>query len=248
MYLLTIHGLSTVARLSPGPVGIPTPVFGGVDPSSLSVSASVSAGTAALAGAGDIGVATGMAIMRSTTAAIITPEAEHSITATLTITVAPMAGGYNGHGGYNGVHGNTAAHYNGGNRPPGAGQHGSSVNGNRPPNAGYAGRGNVYNRPGANVRPFNGNTNAARGYAAPHGQTGTRSSAFSGYGHGGQARSYSSRGSGSFGGSHGGGEAEAEDFTVVVAGVDRMAAAVATTNSASLIRIDNRSYSPASDR
>jgi uncharacterized membrane protein YgcG len=112
------------------------------------------------------------------------------------------------HGGYNSTHGNTAAHYNGGNRPPGAtaGQHSSSYNPNRPPNAGgYAGRGNVYNRPGANVRPFNGNTNAARGYAAPHGQTGTRSSAFSGYGQGGQARSYSSRGSGSFGGSGGGG-------------------------------------------
>ena len=61
-------------------------------------------------------------------------------------------------------------------------------------------RGGVYNRPGATARPFNGNTQAARGYAAPRGQSGVRSGAFSGYDHGGQARSYSSRGSASFGG------------------------------------------------
>ena len=41
---------------------------------------------------------------------------------------------------------------------------------------------------------------AARGYAEPRGQSGVRSGAFSGYGHGGQARSFSSRGSASFGG------------------------------------------------
>jgi hypothetical protein len=78
----------------------------------------------------------------------------------------------------------------------------------------YAGRGGVYNRPGAAARPFNGNREAARGYAAPHGQSGVRSGAFSGYDHGGQARSYSSRGQASVGrgaaprgggGSHGGG-------------------------------------------
>jgi uncharacterized membrane protein YgcG len=92
-------------------------------------------------------------------------------------------------GGYNGARGTAAAHYNGGNRPPNAG----------------AARGNVYNRPGASVRPFNGSNSAARGYAAPRGQSGTRSSAYSGYNHGGQARSYSSRGGASLGGFHGGG-------------------------------------------
>jgi uncharacterized membrane protein YgcG len=70
--------------------------------------------------------------------------------------------------------------------------------GNRSANIG--GRGGVYNRPGATTRAFNGNTQAARGYAAPRGQSGVRSGAFNGYGNGGQARSYSSRGSGSFGG------------------------------------------------
>jgi uncharacterized membrane protein YgcG len=68
------------------------------------------------------------------------------------------------------------------------------------------GRGGVGNRPGVAARPFEGNRQAARGYAAPRGQSGTRSGAFSGYGHGGQARSFSSRGSASMGGgSHGGG-------------------------------------------
>ena len=70
----------------------------------------------------------------------------------------------------------------------------------------YSGRGGVYNHPGATVRPFNGNRQAARGYAAPRGQSGVRSGAFSGYEHGGQARSFSSRGRSSFGGGfHGGG-------------------------------------------
>src|SRR5580704_11551398 len=36
----------------------------------------------------------------------------------------------------------------------------------------YAGRSGVYNRPGATVRPFNGNTNAARGFTQPRGQSG----------------------------------------------------------------------------
>jgi uncharacterized membrane protein YgcG len=69
--------------------------------------------------------------------------------------------------------------------------------GNRPPNAG---RGGANIRPGTEARPFNGNTQAARGYAEPRGQSGTRSSAFSNYDHGGQERSFSSRGSASFGG------------------------------------------------
>jgi uncharacterized membrane protein YgcG len=59
--------------------------------------------------------------------------------------------------------------------------------------------------------PFNGNRDAARGYGESRGQNGTRSGAFSGYGRGGEERSYSSRGSASFGGggggSHGGGGA-----------------------------------------
>jgi len=59
------------------------------------------------------------------------------------------------------------------------------------------------NRPGATARPFEGNNNAARGYAEPRGQSGTRSGAFSGYNHGGETRSYSSRGSASFGGGGG---------------------------------------------
>ena len=93
------------------------------------------------------------------------------------------------HGGANGFRGGVNAR---GNTVP------------RPPNAG---RGGVYNRPGATPRPFNGNTQAARGYGEPRGQSGVRSGAFSGYDHGGQARSFSSRGSSSFGGGgfHGGG-------------------------------------------
>jgi uncharacterized membrane protein YgcG len=66
----------------------------------------------------------------------------------------------------------------------------------------------VYNRAGGTTRPFNGDSRAARGYAEPRGQSGVRSGAFSGYDHGGQERSYSSRGGASFGGgerSHGGG-------------------------------------------
>ena len=66
-------------------------------------------------------------------------------------------------------------------------------------------RGGVYNRPGATPRPFEGNRQAARGYAAPRGQSGVRSGAFSGYNHGGQARSFSSRGSASMGARAGGG-------------------------------------------
>ncbi len=79
--------------------------------------------------------------------------------------------------------------------------------GNRPPNAGVGGRSGFANRPSAAARPFEGNTKAARGYAAPKGQTGVKSGAFSNYDHGGQTKSYSSRGSASFGGgaAHAGG-------------------------------------------
>jgi hypothetical protein len=68
-------------------------------------------------------------------------------------------------------------------------------------------RGGAFNRSAAGGRPFDGNRDAARGYAAPRGESGVRSGAFSGYGRGGQTRSFSSRGSASFGGGgfHGGG-------------------------------------------
>jgi hypothetical protein len=55
-------------------------------------------------------------------------------------------------------------------------------------------------RRGAVGRPFEGNPGAARGYAEPHGQSGTRSGAFSGFDHGGQARGLSERGRASVGG------------------------------------------------
>jgi hypothetical protein len=72
---------------------------------------------------------------------------------------------------------------------------------------GGGGRGGGFDRPEGG-RPFNGDRQAARGYAEPHGQSGTRSGAFSGYDRGGETRSFSSRGSASFGGGggfHGGG-------------------------------------------
>src|ERR1700722_2318093 len=80
----------------------------------------------------------------------------------------------------------------------------------RPQDRSFAAHGNVYNRPGGSPRPFEGNTHAARGFAESHGQShgqsNVRSGAFSGYDHGGESRSYSARGSASFGGgSHGGG-------------------------------------------
>ena len=52
----------------------------------------------------------------------------------------------------------------------------------------------------ATGRPFGENSAAARGYAEPAGESGVRSSAFSGYDHGGDTRGFSSRGSASFGG------------------------------------------------
>ncbi len=74
-------------------------------------------------------------------------------------------------------------------------------------NAGNVGRGEVFNRPGATARPFEGSTPAARGYAGSRGESGVSSGAFSNYDHGGETRTYSSRGSASFGGGgfHGGG-------------------------------------------
>ncbi len=66
-------------------------------------------------------------------------------------------------------------------------------------------------RAGVGARPFEGNRGAARGYAprgsAPRAEGNVHSGAYSGYDHGGEARSYASRGRSSFGG--GGGHASA---------------------------------------
>jgi uncharacterized membrane protein YgcG len=61
-------------------------------------------------------------------------------------------------------------------------------------NRGGGAGGGFSSRPGPTARAFNGNRQAARGYAAPSGQKGVRSGAFSGIEKGGQAKSYSSRG------------------------------------------------------
>ena len=63
----------------------------------------------------------------------------------------------------------------------------------------------VYSRAESAPQPFGGDRGAARGYAEPRGKSGVRSSAFSSFGHGGEERSFSSRGSASFGGGFGGG-------------------------------------------
>jgi hypothetical protein len=78
-----------------------------------------------------------------------------------------------------------------------------SNEGNRPASANAGSPGGVENRPTPAASPFEGNNKASRGYAEPRGQSGTRSGAFSGYDHGGETRSYSSRGSASFGGGGG---------------------------------------------
>ena len=67
-----------------------------------------------------------------------------------------------------------------------------------------------YWRGGERGERFSGSadTRGARGYAEPRGQSGLKSGAFSGYGHGGEERGFSSRGSSSVGGggfSRGGG-------------------------------------------
>ncbi len=65
------------------------------------------------------------------------------------------------------------------------------------------GRGGAVDHPRAAARSFEGNPGAARGYAEPHGQSGMRSGAFSGFDHGGQARGFSARGRASAGGGGG---------------------------------------------
>ena len=104
-----------------------------------------------------------------------------------------------GRGGVNSARGG----FNGGRGGVNGGRGGVRANayaGNRSANANAGGRGGAGYRGGTTARPFNGNAQAARGYAQPRGQSGTRSSAFSGYNHGGQARSFSSRGRSSMGG------------------------------------------------
>ena len=99
---------------------------------------------------------------------------------------------------------NRNVYYRGGNARGGVAA--SNQSGNRPPQgngqgSGNVGRpGNVYNRPGATSKPFEGNSNAARGYPVPGSPKSVHSGAYSGYDHGGQTRSYSSRGSASLGG------------------------------------------------
>jgi hypothetical protein len=69
------------------------------------------------------------------------------------------------------------------------------------------GRGADFDHPGPASGPFAGSPGAARGYDEPHGQSGMRSGAFSGFDHGGNARGFSQRGRASVGGagSRGGG-------------------------------------------
>jgi len=96
----------------------------------------------------------------------------------------------------------------GGGPPPGAGRPGEAV---RPGNVGrpVGSAERPFNSPGVAPRPFNGSIPAARGYAAPQGESGIHSGAFSGYNRGGDTRGFSSRGNASFGGSspHSGGGA-----------------------------------------
>jgi Protein of unknown function (DUF3300) len=102
---------------------------------------------------------------------------------------------------------NRNSYYRGGGEPGVARdvQHGVSAN-----RAGYAGRaGEDSGRLGesrgetSTARPFGESAEAARGYAEPRGESGVRAGAFSGYDHGGDVRSFSSRGAASFGGGGG---------------------------------------------
>jgi hypothetical protein len=68
-------------------------------------------------------------------------------------------------------------------------------------------RANFYRGGNPGAGGFRGDTRGARGFGQPRGQSGVRSGAFSGIGHGGETRGFSSRGRGSAGGGggHGGG-------------------------------------------
>jgi hypothetical protein len=96
----------------------------------------------------------------------------------------------------------------GGDRGRGFDGHGGGDRGRGFDGHGGGDRGRGFDGHGAGGRPFNGDRQAARGYAQPHGQSGVRSGAFSGYDHGGQTRGFSARGNSSLGGGggfHGGG-------------------------------------------
>jgi Protein of unknown function (DUF3300) len=110
---------------------------------------------------------------------------------------------------HNRYYSRTNTFYNRNNYYRRGGERGVANNVNRGGDRGEAGRenlgrGGVENR-GAATRPFNDDSRAARGFGEPRGQSNVRSGAFNGYNHGGEARSYSSRGQSSFGGSRGGG-------------------------------------------
>jgi hypothetical protein len=109
-------------------------------------------------------------------------------------------------GGFNDGRGGANASHSGVNGERG-GARDHAEPGNRSSNGDNRGGGEAFNRPEATAKPFEGNRAAERGYSEPRGQSGTRSGAFSGYDHGGQERSFSSRGGASFGGGgfHGGG-------------------------------------------
>ena len=103
---------------------------------------------------------------------------------------------------------NRNAYYRGGGERGVAGNVARGAGGFR--GAGGAREGNGEHFGGGFNRPvtgdaFGGRNDAARGYAESRGESGVRSGAFSGYDHGGQTRSFSSRGSASFGASRGGG-------------------------------------------
>lgn len=117
--------------------------------------------------------------------------------------------GYNWHGGYgmynhNRYYSRSTTFYNRNTYYRAGGERGVATNVQRGMSGNRAG---VFNRPGATTRAFNGNTQAARGYAQSRGQSGMRSGAISGYRQGGQMRSYSSHGSASMGGGFRGGGA-----------------------------------------
>jgi len=88
----------------------------------------------------------------------------------------------------------------------GGGARGGSFDRGAGPRGGNA-RGGAVDRGGRDAEPFGGNRGAARGFGDARGQSGMRSGSFSGFGRGGDERSFSSRGSSSFGGGgfHGGG-------------------------------------------
>ena len=109
---------------------------------------------------------------------------------------------------HNRYYSRTNTFYNRNNYYRRGGERGVANNVNRGGERGEAGRenfgrGGVENR-GETTRPFNGDSRAARGFGEPRGQSNVRSGAFNGYNHGGEARSYSSRGQSSFGGGGGG--------------------------------------------